>query len=145
MQRIPVQDEPDLAKKLRIFVSYTWTESAVARQLVNELTAAGVEFWIDYRGIHSGDSMVDKIGCALEWCNVLLLIWSNAASSSRWVKLEWENAITLGKKIIPCRLDGTLLPTMLASTAYIDFRDITQGINELLQDLGLNQNGQQNL
>jgi len=43
---------------------------------------------------------------------------SEAANNSRWVKLEWTNAISLEKAIIPCQMDTARLPAILAHKAY---------------------------
>jgi hypothetical protein len=70
---------------------------------------------------------------------MLLLIWSEAASASRWVKLEWTNAVSLDKAIIPCLLEATKLPAILTHKVYVDFRNIDHGITHLLQALNLAQ------
>jgi hypothetical protein len=69
----------------------------------------------------------------------LLLIWSNAARNSEWVEEEWTNAKSLKKAIIPCILDKAPLPGILASRAYLDFRNIDQGKAQLLHALNLAQ------
>jgi hypothetical protein len=75
----------------------------------------------------------------LEWCNTLLLVWSKPAKASHWVKLEWTNAISLRKLIIPCPIDETPVPPILANTAYIDFSNREQGLRGLLHALQLAQ------
>jgi hypothetical protein len=119
----------------RIFISSTWEDKALARRLEAELMAAGAEVWSDQSGIRLGESFPKQINAALEWCNVLLLIWSEAASKSHWVNLEWESAIHLQKRIIPCLLDNSPLPLILTRFVYMDFRNIDQGITQLLHAL----------
>jgi hypothetical protein len=119
----------------RIFISSAWEDKMLVRRLEADLTAAGAKVWIDQSGIRLGENFPQRIGEALEWCNVLLLLWSEAASKSHWVKLEWTNAIALEKTIIPCLLDNSPLPGILASKAYLDFRNIDQGVPQLLQAL----------
>ncbi len=53
------------------------------------------------------------------------------------MKLEWTNALSLEKAIIPCQLDTAKLPAILTHKAYIDFRNIDHGIAQLLQALNL--------
>jgi hypothetical protein len=125
------------ADKPRIFISHAWEDKAVVRQLEAELTAAGAEVWVDHVGIRGGDNLPERISEALEWCNTLLLLWSEAASKSRWVKLEWTNALSLEKAIIPCQLGATKLPAILAHSVYIDFRNVDSGIDDLLHALEL--------
>ncbi len=123
--------------KPRIFISHAWEDKPLVRRLEAELRAVDAEVWVDHSGIRGGDNLPERISEALEWCNSLLLIWSDAASNSRWVKLEWTNAISLEKAIIPCQLEATKLPAMLAHKAYIDFRNIDRGIAQLLHSLRL--------
>ncbi|MGH7596903.1 MAG: toll/interleukin-1 receptor domain-containing protein [bacterium] len=123
--------------KPRIFISHAWEDKALVRRLEAELQAAGAEVWVDHVGIRGGDNLPERISEALEWCNTLLLIWSDAASQSRWVKLEWTNAISLEKRIVPCRLSLTPLPAILANKACLDFHNNAHGITKLLQALNL--------
>lgn len=53
------------------------------------------------------------------------------------MKLEWTNAISLEKAIIPCQLGTAKLPAILAHKAYVDFRNVDHGIAHLLQALNL--------
>ncbi len=95
------------------------------------MRCAGAEVWVDHKGIRGGDNLPEEISNALQWCNTVVLVWSEAASSSYWVKLEWTNALSLQKKIIPCRVDRAPLPAILAHKAFIDFLNISQGVDEL--------------
>ncbi len=119
----------------RLFISHAWEDSHLVLRLQTELQAAGAEVWVDREGIRGGDNLPERISDALEWCDALLLIWSKAASKSPWVKLEWTNAIALNRIIISCLLDNSQLPSILASKAYLDFRNLDQGITQLLHAL----------
>ncbi|MCH8874697.1 TIR domain-containing protein [candidate division KSB1 bacterium] len=119
-------------EKTRIFISHAWEDKPLVRRLEKELQAAGVETWVDDSRTRGGDNLPKRISDALEWCNTLLLIWSDAATKSPWVELEWTNAISLRKNIIPCKKDETQLPGILAHKLYIDFHDVKAGIEGLL-------------
>lgn len=127
----------DFIGKNKIFISHTWEDNDLVYQLGTELKNAGIEIWVDYNDVRGGDNLPERISEALQWCNTLLLIWSEAASKSYWVKLEWTNAISLKKVIIPCRLDSTELPSILANTKYINFSDVKKGLIQLRQTLRL--------
>jgi len=129
----------------RIFISHAWEDKALVRQLEKALTDAGAEVWVDHAGIRGGDNLPERINDALEWCNTLLLVWSKTAKTSHWVKLEWTNAISLRKLIIPCLIDGTPAPPIMANTAFIDFSNRVQGARELLRALQLAQTGGKDL
>src|SRR5439155_15305776 len=55
-------------------------------------------------------------------CRVLVLLWSKAASKSRWVMAEMFTALHSKRYIVPCVLDHTALPQFLQNTAWLDRR-----------------------
>jgi hypothetical protein len=123
----------------RIFISHTWEEKdkALTHVLEKALREAGAEVWVDHAGIRGGDNLPKQINDALDWCNTLVLVWSKAAIASHWVELEWTNAISLQKRIIPCPHDGTPLPSILANKAYISFANEAEGLRQLFAALQL--------
>lgn len=131
--------QPQKIDPPRIFISHAWEDKTLVRKIEKAVAEAGAEVWVDHAGIRGGDNLPARISDALDWCNTLLLIWSKAAAGSRWVKLEWTNAIALEKLVIPCPLEKTVLPSILASTAYIDFSNRDRGLRDLLRALQLAQ------
>lgn len=123
----------------QIFISHSWQDKSLAWRLKEELKNADAKVWIDHSGARCGDNLPKRISKALGWCDILLLLWSDAASKSHWVELEWTNAISLKKKIIPCLLDSTGLPEILANTLYLDFHSVESGIYKLISELNLAQ------
>lgn len=120
----------------RIFISHSWEDKQVATRLERDLKATNIEVWVDHSNIRAGHDLPSRVSDALEWCTTLLLVWSRAASESRWVKLEWESALALNKRIVPCLQDHTELPAILAGKAYISFiKNIDAGLAKLIEDL----------
>jgi tetratricopeptide (TPR) repeat protein len=115
----------------KIFLSHSWDNKPLVQRLEQELQAASAEVWVDHAGVRGGDNLPEKVSQALAWCDTLVLVWSDAAAKSHWVKAEWTSAFSLGKLIIPCRLDQTALPALLAYLLYIDFTEIEKGIAQL--------------
>lgn len=126
-----------LNEKPKIFISHAWEDKALVRRLENELRNSGIDVWVDHSHIRGGDNLPERVSNALEWCNTLVLVWSAAARNSQWVKLEWTNALALQKKIIPCRLDSSKLPAILANMIYVDLSGGNQGLSTLLDALNL--------
>lgn len=126
-------------EKTRIFISHAWEDKELVRRLEGELIKAGIEVWVDHSIVRGGDNLPKRISDALEWCNTLLLVWSNHSSKSRWVELEWTNALSLSKRIIPCVVDKTKLPPILTNMLYIEFSNPKQGISHLLETLKINE------
>ncbi|MGH7455334.1 MAG: TIR domain-containing protein, partial [bacterium] len=123
----------------KIFISHSWDNKPLVRRLEAELKAAGAEVWVDHAGVRGGDNLPKEISAALAWCNTVVLVWSQSAAQSHWVELEWTNAIALRKIVIPCRLDKTALPALLANLLYIDFIEVEKGITQLREAVQLAQ------
>jgi TIR domain len=121
----------------KVFISHVWEDKDFVRRLEGKLKSISVGVWVDHSNIHGGDQISESVSKGLGWCDAFLLIWSDAASKSEWVKQEWSAANSNHKKIIPCLLDGAKLPTLLADKAHIDFRDFDQGMQQLAQTLNL--------
>jgi len=121
----------------KIFISYAWENQATAKQLQQALQAAGAEVFVDYERIRGGDILPIHISRGLDWCDTLILLWSEHAKVSHWVQLEWPNALVCEKNLIPCKLDEIQLPTILRSRLYIELKNFDHGLNELLAALRL--------
>jgi hypothetical protein len=52
----------------------------------------------------------------------VVLVWSEAASQSRWVSAEILTAFHMDRFIVPCVVDDTPLPQFLGSSVYLDLR-----------------------
>jgi len=131
--------------KPKIFISHSWEDKSFVYRLEADLKSAGADVWIDDNETRGGDNLPERIGEALEWCDILLLVWSEAAESSAWVKLEWSNAIALRKKIVPCRLGKNKLPVVLSCKVYIDFYNYESGLFQLRRALKLDDLGRVDL
>ena len=121
----------------RVFISHSWEDNTASKAIAEYLKKNGAEIWIDYSRIKGGQSLPQKISDALTWCDTLALVWSRAAATSYYVKLEWQSALSLRKTIVPCRLDDAELPPILSSLLYIDFRSFESGCEKLGQALDL--------
>ena len=121
----------------KIFISHAWEDKSIVRRLEAELENIGVQIWVDHSDIRAGDLITRRVNKALEWCNTLVLIWSHAASISKWVEHEWGVAFNVGKTIIPCLLDDKKIPALLANTAHINLSKFDDGLIELSRSLGL--------
>ncbi len=123
----------------KIFISHSWDNKFLVRRLEAELKAAGAEVWVDHAGVRGGDNLPKEISAALAWCNTVVLVWSQSAAQSHWVELEWTNAIALRKLVIPCRVDKTALPALLANLLYLDFTEVEKGLTQLREAVQLAQ------
>ena len=119
----------------KIFISHSWKDNDISRKLAAELKRDGADIWIDYERIEGGHSLPEVIGEAIEKSDTLVLIWSHSAVDSYYVHLEWNCALNLKKRIIPCVLDGQKLPPILSAFLYHDFSSFKDGYVKLAHDL----------
>jgi len=76
-----------------IFISYASENREAAFRLADELTAAGLEAWIDRR-INPGDDYREMIKCNIRECSAFVPVLSRQTQvdDARWFRKEWELA-----------------------------------------------------
>jgi hypothetical protein len=107
-------------QRFDVFISHASKDARSARQLVRTLELDELKAWIDDADVRFGALLRDGLQSAIRECRVLALVWSKAASESRWVMAEMFTALHSGRFIIPCVLDRTPLPQFLQNTAWLD-------------------------
>jgi len=122
----------------KIFISHSWEDDKISRKLADKLRRDGAEVWIDFVKIKAGDSFIKRMNQGLEWCDTFILLWSSSAAKSEFVSLEWEGALANGIKIIPCLIDKTKLPFILAGRIYENLTNFDKGYISLAKNLNLN-------
>ena len=105
-----------------VFVSHSSVNARRASTLVNALTAGGVTAWFDNSAIRFGRLLGRELQDAIGASRRLLLLWSEPASRSAWVTVEWLTAINMDRLVVPCVLDDAPLPACLANALYVDLR-----------------------
>ena len=122
-----------------VFISHRKQDTALAKQLAEEISKAGFQVWLDEWNIHIGDSIVERINAGLENARYLIVCYSEAGVLSPWMSREWMSALARqlqGYKIrvLPVRLSGGEPPAILADIKYADLvQDWTRSIAELLR------------
>jgi hypothetical protein len=104
------------------FLSHASQDSAIASELEESLRAPRLQPWIDHSDLAFGGLLRDELQSAIQQSRVLVLLWSEAASKSRWVMAEMFTAFHLDRFIIPYVLDETPLPQFLATSAYLSLK-----------------------
>jgi hypothetical protein len=125
---------------MRCFLSDNKADKAVARNIGAHLTLVWMDVWFDEWEIQAGDSIPGKLNSGLAAFDAFILVWSANAERSNWVRQELHSAIMRSikdnaAKIIPCLLDETPLPGLIADRKGIDFSDPKEGILELVGDM----------
>jgi hypothetical protein len=104
------------------FISHSSANRRRAAKLREGLTEDGLSIWLDSSDIRFGSLLGRQLQEAIGGSGTVLLLWSDKASASPWVTVEWLSAIQLDRVIIPCVLDATSLPQCLSTALYVDLR-----------------------
>lgn len=95
-----------------IFICYSRIDSIFADQLAVDLESRGYPVWIDQATNRVSDEWLDENEQKLQNAQEVVVIFSEAAVSSKWVDHFGSLAYSLHKKIIPLALEpGLKLPT----------------------------------
>ena len=92
-----------------VFVSYSSRDSEAAQIICSALEQNDVKCWIAPRDVPAGTEYGDLIDDAIRAATIAIVIFSETAATSMWVKAEMNIAFEEQKVIIPFRLDQTPL------------------------------------
>lgn len=123
----------------KVFVSYSRRDIEIVKELISNLRSKlGDVFWIDLKGIESGDEFEDVIVDAIDNCEILLFMHSENSIKSEWAKKEVRYASSESKKVVPLLIDENQLKGWYkfnyGGTDFIDAKVDTQ-IEKLIRDL----------
>jgi hypothetical protein len=105
-----------------IFVSHSSANAAAAKKVEKALGHAGFDVWLDDSDLGIGVLLRNELLNAIRRSRSVVLVWSEAASKSRWVSAEILTAFHLNRFILPTVVDDTPLPQFLGSSVYLDLR-----------------------
>jgi hypothetical protein len=129
-----------------VFLSHNSKDKAFTRKLAERLKEAGIDIWIDEAELNVGDSLLEKIGTALDKANFVAAVLSHNSIQSSWVQLELKLAMTkeLAERkvrVLPILIEKCEIPEFLKDKIYADFsdpRDFDAPFASLLRALGVN-------
>jgi energy-coupling factor transporter ATP-binding protein EcfA2 len=114
-----------------VFVSYSQIDGRFyALSLIEALQSRGIACWLDQHEIMPGTGLSIQLRSAVRRSRVMVVIASDAARASEYVRLETEAFLRLGKPIIPIVFDESggwwdresSLATMLAGLVWLNER-----------------------
>jgi hypothetical protein len=82
-------------RKIKIFITYSHSDSALSQKLVRDLRARGLDAFFDVDSISGGDRIAETISHGLAECDVYIPILSFKALDSLWCRDEINAAIAL--------------------------------------------------
>jgi TIR domain len=107
-----------------IFLSYSSKDKLVADAICSRLENQNIRCWIAPRDVKPGSDYSNQIADALESATIMVMVFSSDSNNSRHVKSEIDRAFSLGKIIIPFRVENVELDKglayYLAKTHWLD-------------------------
>lgn len=125
-----------------VFISFSSQNIEAAQAICHVLEQNGIRCWMAPRNIPPGSDYGDVIEDAIKACTTVVVLFSEPASSSPYVKSEINIAFEEQKTIIPIRLDPTPLKgqnrLILNKTHWIDaYPDYKTKFNDLVEAIAL--------
>jgi hypothetical protein len=123
------------------FLSHSSKDKPFIRQLAADLTANGIDVWLDEQRIRVGDSIPEKIAQGLAGSDFFLIAISEHSVGSQWVQKELNNALVNEVQrrkvhIMPLKLDDSAMPQIIADKKYADFSvSYKLGVEDILNAL----------
>lgn len=122
-----------------LFFSHNVQDKDIARSLGGQLNLVGADVWFDEWEIRAGDSIPGKLNEALAGFETFVVLWSEHAARSSWVRAELETAISRARsdsslRVIPVVLDETPVPALLQPLRRVDLTqgDLPQAVREIM-------------
>ena len=126
-------DHAAVVGDLHGFVSYARENSRLAHDMVAAARARATLLWIDSDGIPPGAPWRKELGTAIEAALAFVCVLTPDWLQSQECQLEYQRAVTLGKRIIPVLAVEASPPDELAALNWIDARFVsTERVVELL-------------
>lgn len=123
-----------LGKAWHVFLSYRSVNRGWVLNLYDVLTELGFKVFLDQFVLKAGDMLSVTLEEELGKSQAGILIWSNEAADSKWVKEEYNTMNSLSKadgnfRFVPIRIDHTVLPVFASSKLFLDFTEYPDGPN----------------
>ena len=125
-------------KTYDVFISHSSRDKAAANRLAEELQAQDYEVWLDTREVLVGDNIVAEVYAGIADSKFMVVLLSNAACESQWVKEEFTSARMTEIEnrqviILPAKIEECEIPAPLNTKKYADFtKDWNFGFQEIV-------------
>ena len=125
---------------MRSFISYCRSDRQRILGLASLLEAFDHNVFVDERSIKAGKEWREELFVQLENAEVLIVFWTRAASSSSWVRREFEyfNRRFPERLLIPITGDRTPLPPDLEGRQSVSLFPLINELFDIVSDLRTN-------
>jgi hypothetical protein len=109
----------------RLFLSYAHSDAdkKFVSALYDRLSRDGIECFFDEVSLAPGANFVLKISEAIDECNYLVMVMSNAYFSAQFAPLEWTAVLSEPperRRLLPLLLEQCEVPALVRPLSYID-------------------------
>lgn len=125
-----------------LFISHSSSDDRRVRAVVGALEHKGVKVWVDHHDLSAGGDIAGRINDGLEQSDAFLLLFSQDAAESKWVKQEWSAALSRHLEseekfpLLIGLLDSARPPRVLQGMKTVDLSgDLTRGLNQLCEGI----------
>lgn len=110
-----------------VFISYASDDKAFAHELCSRLEGLGISCWIAPRDVRPGQEYAEEIIRGIEAASCLVVVLSQSANDSKFVRAEVERAYSKGHPVFPVRaaniLPSRALELFISTKHWIDAWD----------------------
>lgn len=134
MKYAPKPSDLKNGNEWNVFLSYRSINRPWVLHLYDTLTEIGHKVFLDQYVLVAGNPLIGQLEGALEKSQAGIIIWSNEARDSEWVRKEYyflETKATNDKNFyfVPVRLNQVNLPGFANSKIFLDFSAYPDGPN----------------
>jgi tetratricopeptide (TPR) repeat protein len=134
LQYAPRPNDLKDGQKWNVFLSYRSVNRGWVLNLYDVLTELGFKVFLDQYVLKPGDSLVKTLEDGLEQSQAGILVWSNAAKDSEWVRNEYDVLLSKSTNdkqfyFIPVKIEKSALPVFAKTKLFVDFGDYPDGPN----------------
>jgi hypothetical protein len=127
-----------------VFLSHASQDRQIASRIANVLSTHSVPVWYSRKNLRGAQKWHDEIGAALRRCDWFVILLSEPATRSKWVKRELLYTLRNDRyenRILPLRIsacDPDKLSWTIEDFQIVDFtQGFTKGCRALLRTWGI--------
>jgi hypothetical protein len=122
-----------------VFISHAGADSSKAAAVAELLAQAQILVRFDREELQLGDSFMTFMESALSSSDYCLLLWSQSAARTPWVRMEWEAALSRSVQekrsfLVVGRLEEAAVPILLGPRLRVDlFPKLQPGVGQIVE------------
>lgn len=126
-----------MENKYDVFISYSRKDTRIADKICEVLDARGIKYFIDRKGVYSGDQFLQVLAESILNSQLFLLLCSRNSYESEYTQKEINFAIQQKRTIIPYIIDDFPMPPLYRlAFANLNYREMKSfSPDELAKDL----------